>query len=494
MSSSHTASHAAIEGLEPKALWEYFYQLEQIPRESGNEEGVRQWLIAFAKEHKLEHAVDATGNVIIRKPATPGFENRSSVALQGHMDMVCVKKPGSTHNFLTDPIQLVRDGDWLHASDTSLGADNGIAIAMILDVFTDPTSQHGPLEAIFTVSEETGLDGAFGLDASLVKSRKLINLDSEEEGIIYIGCAGGVEVTGTDDSPEKAAIPAGYSSWKLSIEGLKGGHSGGEIHMQRGNSIKLAARILAALDLAGIPFMISSFEGGYKRNVIPSTADVVFSSPTTSASHIQDIVSRQETVLKAEYAVEEPKLVMGVSQHTTQKIALSAHASAALVKALHVAPHGVDTFSKTIPGIVETSSNLAIIHVSPEHIEVVSSHRSSVETARDDVAQRMMTSLAAIAGLSVRAEGAYPSWTPDPSSALAEFCRKAYSDYAGKEPVVTAIHAGLECGIINSKVPGMDSVSFGPDMEGVHSTAERLSLSSSQRISAFLKHLLTIIE
>ncbi|AEC03049.1 aminoacyl-histidine dipeptidase [Parasphaerochaeta coccoides] len=495
MNTHQSSSRAAIEGLEPKGLWEYFYHLEQIPRESGNEEGVRRWLVEFAKKQRLEHFVDGTGNVIIRKPATPGYEGRSSVALQGHMDMVCVKKPGSTHNFLTDPVFLVRDGDWIRAKDTSLGADNGIAVAMIMDVFTDSEAVHGPLEAIFTVSEETGLDGAFGLDESLIRSRKLINLDSEEEGVFYIGCAGGNEIRGVNDAPATTEIPSSYTSWKLEIDGLKGGHSGAEINLQRGNAIKLAARILSAVLKSNIPLLISSYEGGYKRNVIPSTATVVFSIPKERSDELKVMVSRTESILMAENAVEEPELEVRLSAtEPLQGTALSAKISASLVKALHVAPHGVDTFSKTIPGIVETSSNLAIITASPCGIEVVSSHRSSVESARDDVAERMMTSLGEIAGLETHVEGAYPSWTPNPSSPLAEFCRKAYAHYAGAEPVVTAIHAGLECGIINSKIPGMDSVSFGPDMEGVHSTAERLSISSVSRTAEFLRYLLKTIE
>lgn len=480
--------NSAIKGLKPENLWNYFSELSQIPRESGNEEGVRQFLLAFAKEHKLETIVDATGNVIIRKKAFPGFENRPSVALQGHMDMVCVKTPESTHNFLTDPIELVRDGDFLHAKDTSLGGDNGIAVAMALDILSDPSCKHGPLEAIFTVSEETGLNGAFGIEADLIQSRLLLNLDSEEEGVLYIGCAGGIEVD-AKYAPEIVPIPKDYLAFTLSSGGMLGGHSGGEIHQQRANAIKVVARALAQIETK----MLISAQGGTKRNVIPSSCSITFAAPKADKSSIESSIKNTYAQVSEEYAVSDPHLNLTLSSADLPSHAVDAKQSEAFIRSLYIAPHGVDAMSMSIPGIVETSSNLAILRYNEGVFTVISSHRSSILSSRDDVARRCAEALKSC-GATVSFVGAYPSWKPDPSSALTGFCAKAYEEYAGKKPVVTAIHAGLECGIINSKIPGMDSVSFGPDMFDVHSVKERLSISSVERISTFTRHLLSIIK
>ena len=480
--------NSAIKGLKPENLWNYFLQLSQIPRESGNEEGVRQFLLAFAKEHRLEAAVDDTGNVIIRKKAFPGFENRPSVALQGHMDMVCVKTPESKHNFLTDPIELVRKGDFIHAKDTSLGGDNGIAVAMALDILSDPTCEHGPLEAIFTVSEETGLNGAFGIEADLIQSRLLINLDSEEEGVLYIGCAGGIEVD-AELNVQLVPVPQDYLAYTLSSGGMLGGHSGGEIHQQRANAIKVVARALAQVETK----MLIAAQGGTKRNVIPSTCSITFAIPKTDKVAMEASIKATYRQVSEEYAISDPDLTLTLSPAILPPEAVEAKQSEAFIRSLYIAPHGVDAMSMTIPGIVETSSNLAILRYKGGVFTVISSHRSSILSSRDDVARRCAEALKSC-GAKVSFEGAYPSWKPDPSSALTGFCAKAYEEYAGKKPVITAIHAGLECGIINSKIPGMDSVSFGPDMFDVHSVKERLSIPSVERISFFTRHLLSIIQ
>lgn len=479
---------SAIKALKPEPVWNYFHALSQIPRESGNEEGVRQYLLAFAKEHSLEAITDRTGNVIIRKPASKGFENRPSVALQGHMDMVCVKTQDSNHNFLTDPIELVLSGDFLHAKDTTLGGDNGIAIAIAMDILADPECKHGPLEAIFTVNEETGLTGAFGIEKETINSRLLINLDSEEEGVLYIGCAGGVEVKAQllailED------IPAGYQAFSLSSTGMLGGHSGAEIHNQRANAIKVVARALAQVQTK----MLFSAEGGTKRNVIPSTCTISFAAPAADASAIGAIVEKTAKELSLEFGISDPGVKLELVQATLPRQAANAKQSEAFIRSLYIAPHGVDAMSLTIPGIVETSSNLAILRFQDGIFSVISSHRSSVLSARDDVAHRMGEALRSC-GATVSYEGAYPSWTPNPSSKLTAFCAKAYEEYTGKKAVVTAIHAGLECGIINSRIPGMDSVSFGPNMFDVHSVKERISVSSVERICGFTRHLLSIIE
>jgi len=477
-----------FEGLKYQNLWNYFYQLSQIPRESGNEEGVRQFLLEFAKEHNLEAIVDTIGNVILRKKAYPGYENRPSVALQGHMDMVCVKTEESDHDFDTDPITLVREGDILRAKDTTLGGDNGIAVAMAMDILADPKAKHGPLEAIFTVSEETGLTGAFNIEKELIQSRLLINLDSEEEGVLYIGCAGGLEV----DASLKAdmqTIPSDYVGFTLSVTGLLGGHSGGEIHKQRANAIKAAARALSAVKTK----MLFAAAGGSKRNVIPSLCTVSFASPSSDSKAVEQAVLKCSKELQDEYSISDPGIRLDLVKTDKPTKAASAKQSEAFIRSLYIAPHGVDAMSMTIEGVVETSSNLAILEFSDGEFSVTSSHRSSILSSRDDIAHRMGEAMKS-GGATVEYVGAYPSWKPNPDSALTKFCAKAYEEFSGKKSHITAIHAGLECGIINSRVPGMDSVSFGPDMYDVHSVKERLSLSSVERIMGFTRHLLSIIE
>jgi dipeptidase D len=479
---------SAIKGLKPEQVWYYFNELSKIPRESGNEEGVRQFLLSFAKKHSLEAITDTIGNVIIRKPASKGFESRPYVALQGHMDMVCVKTAQSKHNFATDPIELVLTGDFLHAKDTSLGGDNGIAIAMALDILADKTAQHGPLEAIFTVNEETGLTGAFAIEKENIKSRLLLNLDSEEEGVLYIGCAGGIEVQAKLPAMMEP-IPAGYTAFSLSSKGMLGGHSGGEIHKQRANAIKAVARALSQIETK----MLFAAEGGTKRNVIPSTCTISFAAPASDIQAIEKIVGTVSKELSNEFSISDPDINLSLTKTDLPDQAANAKQSEAFIRSLYIAPHGVDAMSFTIPGIVETSSNLAILRFENGIFSVISSHRSSVLSSRDDVAHRMGEALRS-SGATVAYEGAYPSWTPNPSSALTAFCAKAYEEYSKKKAVVTAIHAGLECGIINSKVPGMDSVSFGPNMFDVHSVKEKISVSSVERICGFTRHLLSIIE
>ena len=478
----------AVKGLKAQALWNYFSELSDIPRESGNEEGVRQYLLSFAKEHKLEAVVDAIGNVIIRKKAYAGFEKRPSVALQGHMDMVCVKEEGSNHDFTKDPIQLVRDGDFLKAKGTTLGGDNGIAIAMVMDILADKDCKHGPIEALFTVSEETGLTGAFNIEPDKVQSRLMINLDSEEEGVLYIGCAGGIEVN-VSQKVSWEEIPSTYQGFTLTANGMLGGHSGGEIHKQRANAIKVVARALRDIST----LRVFKAEGGTKRNVIPSVCSVGLAVSANEKEKLKALVSQTQQVLRQEFALSDGDIQLTLTEVSLPKLAVDEVTSKRFFTALYAAPHGVDAMSLSIPGIVETSSNLAILRLGEDGFSVVSSHRSSVLSCRDDIAMRF-ASIFNLCGAETKLEGGYPSWTPNPSSALTGFCAKAYEQYSGKKPKVTAIHAGLECGIINSKIPGMDSVSFGPDMYDVHSVKERLSISSVERISGFTRHLLSIIE
>ena len=471
----------------------YFRQICSIPRESGNEEGMRRYLLSWASENGFEGIRDTAGNIIIRSKGTPGFEESPYTALQGHMDMVCVKEPGSTHDFLKDPIDVYEDGDFLKARGTSLGGDNGIAVAMIQAIFTDPTAQHGPLEAIFTFSEETGMDGAFGLDGSLIKSRRLINIDSEEEGIIYIGCAGGIDLVGKAEF-EMTDVDASWDTLEVRISGLKGGHSGGEIHHQRLNAVKALARILIATEGSGIPVRLACFDGGVKRNVIPSEARCSICVPESSKHDVVAVIDRTFEEIKEEYKFEEPGITLTrMCSHCGAERAdkaIDADISLLLVKALHVCPHGVRSMSKAIPGVVETSDNLAIARLHDGKLEIQVSVRSNIDSAKYNLVNQIRIIFESFR-IECKIGDGYPSWAPDPSSTLARFCADAFERQTGKKPVITAIHAGLECGVINSKCPGMDSVSIGPNMFDIHSVNERLSISSTKRTYEFLKYLLS---
>ncbi|MDY4889527.1 MAG: aminoacyl-histidine dipeptidase [Sphaerochaetaceae bacterium] len=467
-----------------------FKKIAAIPRESGHEQGIREFITKWATEAGLNYKTDAAGNVVIYCPASKGMENLPATALQGHMDMVCVKRPGSTHDFAHDPIELVQKGDILHAKDTSMGADNGIAIAMMMDIFTDTKAKHGPLEGICTVNEEVGLSGAYGLEESLVHARKMINLDSEEEGVIYVGCAGGSDVKA---SFHKNREPLCECSKAISIEvtGLRSGHSGGEIHLQRANAIKIATRMLHQLG-KNTDYQLISFDGGTKRNAIPAQAIVVFAVEGSRVENAMKELNEYSMAMKSENKVEEPDMKIIISQAKASP-AFSSEDSRAFINSLFMAPHGVLAWSKTISGIVQTSCNLAIVRTDGDTISVETSQRSNVMSQRDAASERMALILATSGAETTIGEG-YPSWDPNPDSALAKFCAKAWEEVSGKKPVITAIHAGLECGIINSKIPKMDSVSIGPDLKDVHTVNESMSISSAERICGFVKHLLSIIK
>lgn len=469
------------DNLNNKRLWSIFEELEEIPRESGNEEGVRSWLLKWAEEHSIEAVADKVGNVIMYVPATPGYENLPSIALQGHMDMVCVKRDGSSHDFKKDPIEVMTDGKTVYAKDTSLGADNGIAIATALDIFSDPDAKHGPLEGIFTVSEETGLTGAYGIEKELVHSRRLLNLDSEEEGIIYIGCAGGIEVDGKAKAkwtePEGEAIA-------IKISGLLGGHSGGEIHKGRANALNLFGRLMNRIPGG---FQIAAIDGGSRRNVIPSVLNaVVMVRDTETAISIANHLSEE---IANEYCIADPDIKLTLEQAEKPDRALDKNLSAKLADLLFTSPFGVYSMSASLPGVVETSDNLAIVKLNENELSVVWSIRSSIESAKLNMAYRILT-LSERFGFSAVISGDYPAWQPDPESEFTKEVAAAYERIEGRKPVITAIHAGLECGIINEKIEGMDSLSIGPNLFDVHSVNEHVEVESAERTASFVKQML----
>ncbi len=470
--------------LKNKRLWSIFNEIEQIPRESGNEEGVRNYLVAWGKEHNFETLIDRVGNVIIKVPATKGYENLPSIALQGHMDMVCVKKEGSKHDFSKDPIEVVEENGVIHAKDTSLGADNGIAIAIILDIFSDPKAEHGKLEGIFTVSEETGLTGAFGIDPKLIESRRLLNLDSEEEGIFYIGCAGGIEI----DATKKAKyVEAEGDALTVKVTGALGGHSGGEIHKERANAISILARYLNRLP----SFQIAKISGGTRRNVIPSSAEAtIVVKDKEKATSILNALNKE---IEKEFELSDKNVRLEIEPCAMPDKALKKKTSSNLADLLFTSPEGVKSMSLALPGVVEASDNLAIVHLDDEKISVVWSVRSSVESRKLNLAYQIQT-LAEGFGFKTVLSGDYPAWQPDPKSKFLKEVANSYRKITGKKPKITAIHAGLECGIINKAIEGMDSLSIGPNLFDVHSVNEHVEAKSAERTSDFVKEMLKDIK
>ena len=473
---------------------DYFKQICKVPRGSGNEEGIRNFLISWAENNGFSHATDATGNLVIYRKATPGYENREPLALQGHMDMVCVKKPGSNHDFTKDPIETVEKDGFLYAKDTSLGADNGIAIATVMALFTDPEAEHGPLEAIFTVSEETSLKGAFGLDPSLIKSRRLLNLDSEEEGVIYTGCAGGADIKAKFCTPLSPVSPDMQAVY-LRVHGMKGGHSGGEIHRQRANAVRILAAMLDAVNEAGYGFMLSSFSGGERHNVIPGNAEcVICVKEEEKKTIVHNILLPTFRKLKAEYSVEDPDMDCEhyCSHHNPSlKVpseAVDCETSASMVQVLVCMPHGVRSFSKVVKGVVHTSDNLAIVRINDGKFDMDISVRSLSEFSKNQLIRRISLILKRF-DMEVSTDNGYPAWTPDANSQMCRLCAKVWKEMTGKDAVITSIHAGLECGVINSRIEGMDSVSTGPDLFDVHSTQEHLSIESAGKMYDFVKRL-----
>lgn len=472
------------DNLNNKRLWKIFSDISSIPRESGNEEGIRNYLLSWAVEHGINAIKDEVGNVIMKVKATPGYEDYPSIALQGHMDMVCVKREGSTHDFTKDPIEVMTDGKYVWAKDTSLGADNGIAIALALDIFSDEKAEHGPLEGIFTVNEEVGLTGAENVEAKYIDSRRLLNLDSEEEGIFYIGCAGGIEVEGERKCRWETAEG---ESVKIKVSGLLGGHSGGEIHKERANALKLLGRALNRIP----GYKIASIKGGTRRNVIPSTAEAVITVADTSVA--ESIVNNLQKEIETEYKYSDPNAQISIEKAETPEMVLTENLSRKIGETLFVSPAGVRSWSMALKGVVETSDNMAIIEMDEKSVKITYSIRSSVETSKLNLAYEIQTILEGN-GFTVRIGGGYPAWAPNPDSTFTKEVKEAYIKIVGKEPVITAIHAGLECGTINDKIPGMDSLSIGPNLFDVHSVNEHVEVESAERVAAFVKAMLKEIK
>lgn len=476
-----------IEGLDSQLAWKYFYEISQIPRGSGDEEAVGEYIISVAKNFNLDYKKDDLGNIIVSKPASTGMENSTGVVIQGHIDMVCEKNNDTVHDFTKDPIKLVRDGEWMHADGTTLGADNGIGVCYALAVMEDTSLQHPPMEFLFTVDEETGLTGANGLSSDFVKGKILINLDSEEEGAFYIGCAGG-QHTILRQNIDWQNTPAGEKVFQVKVGGLRGGHSGLNIHEGFGNSVKLLSRFLYHLT-DKTDYHLVSFNGGNKHNAIPREAEALIAVPASGIEYLKSYAKQADADFKNELQFSDKGVSISVEETADVDRVFSADTRNKLIRLLYAMPHGVIEMSHAVEGLVETSTNMAIIETKENIVELLTSQRSSVASAIVDIADKVRA-LGELAGYEVEQGGGYPAWEPNPDSALLKFATDAYKDITGKEAEVKAIHAGLECGIIGEKYDGMDMISFGPTIEGAHSPEERVHIQSVSNCWNFLLELL----
>jgi dipeptidase D len=477
----------AIEDLEPKRLWEYFAELSTIPRGSKKEAKATAYVFGVAKKLGLEVHQDAAGNVIVRKPATAGLEKAPMVALQGHLDMVCEKNKEKIHNFEKDPIVLRRNGNFLTADGTTLGADNGIGVCAGLALMEDTSITHGPLEFLFTIDEETGLTGANNLGNDFVKSRILLNLDSEEEGSLYVGCSGGADSVGTLPITYEA-MPRQSIAMHLRISGLRGGHSGLEIHTGRGNAIKLLNRVLYILTEIGV--RLASIEGGNKRNAIPRETEAMVAVPKRLVDEVKTAIASCDALFKTEYATIDGGVALSVTEIKGKKVrVVKKSQQKKLINLLYALPHGVIAMSPDIPGLVETSTNLATINTTRKGIVIATSQRSSVESEKRDIVQ-MVHSIFVLSGAEIVHGDGYPGWKPNMNSAILKIAKETYQEKFGRLPEVKAIHAGLECGIIGEKYPGIDMISFGPTLEMVHSPDERVHIDT---IKPFWDYLVAIL-
>lgn len=461
--------------LTPTALWGHFDRLLEIPRGSSAEGAVRDYVLEAAAAQGLEARVDAGGNVLVRRPASGGRDGRPAVALQAHLDMVQEKNAGTRHDFATDPIHPEQDGEWLKAAGTTLGADNGIGVAAMLALMLDDELVHPPLEFLFTVDEETGLTGAKNLEEGMLESRLLINLDSEEEGVITIGCAGGGDTRLF--LPLTAGDAGAGADLRFSVAGLRGGHSGVDIHLQRGNAILTLVRALrAAADET--PLRLVSLAGGNARNAIPREATAVVRVAEGAATRsVRSAFNESLAASAAELASSDPKLTWQTARIDGEAAAWDAPSTLRVLDLLTALPHGVMSMSPTLPGLVETSTNLAVVGIENDALSVLCNSRSSVET-RLSALRRRIRAIGDLAGARVEQPDGYPAWQPDVESPLLHVIRSAYQAEIGDAAEVGAMHAGLECGIIGEKYPGMDMVAFGPQIEFPHSPDERVKIDS----------------
>lgn len=467
-----------IKDLKPALVFSIFDQINQVPRPSKKEEKIRQYLLDFAAEHNIAVRTDAVGNVAMTVPATPGCENAPMVVMQSHMDMVC-ESNDKNFDFNTQPIRTIIDGEWLRADGTTLGADNGIGMAASLAALIDKDLVHGPLEALFTVDEETGLTGANNLGEGMIEGSILLNLDSEDDAEIFVGCAGGVDTTCTFNY-KRSFAPTDFHFFRLEISGGLGGHSGGDIHLGRANANKLLARFLYTLSLEH-EVSLAEIDGGNLRNAIPRAAHAVFGVDTARKESVRVAFNKFVADIEVEYKGIEPTLHFELSTEERPEYAIDLDNTMRLLEALYSAPHGVVSMSRDLEGLVETSTNLASVKMLPDSkVLVTTSQRSSVESRKWDIA-RQVEALFRLAGAEVTHGDGYPGWAPDMNSRIMRIASDAYEELYGVKPAIKAIHAGLECGLFRAKYPHLDMVSFGPTLRDVHSPSERMHIPAVER-------------
>ena len=466
-----------LTNLQPKVVWDYFEDICQVPRPSKKEEKIIQFLLNFGEKHKLPTKRDEIGNILISKPATSGKENLKTVVLQSHIDMVCEANEGTNHNFDTDPIQPVIDGNWVKAKGTTLGADDGIGIAAQMAILAATDIEHGPIECLFTVDEETGLTGAFALQPGFFDGKILINLDSEDEGELFIGCAGGIDTLATFEY-NRDKVPENHVGIKLSVTGLNGGHSGDEIDKGLGNSVKIMNRFLWNCSNK-FDIRIGDFDGGKARNAIPREA---FAHITIHQDEINDLKSyfnEYVPAVKSELSITEPRLELSIEDAELPGFVIDEDTQFTLLYSLYACPHGVYAMSREIEGLVETSTNLASIKfIENNQIHITTSQRSSVDTAKHDIASKV-EAVFRLAGAKVKHGDGYPGWRPNTDSEIMRITENSYEKLFGVKPVVRAIHAGLECGLFLEKYPYLDMISFGPTIKGAHTPEERIDIKTT---------------
>ncbi len=481
------------EGLEPALLWRHFARICSIPHGSGSEAALREAIDAWARDRGLQTATDAVGNLVVRVPASPGHEDRPATVLQGHLDMVNEKNELVAFDFATQGIDVRLDGEHLTAEGTTLGADNGIGVAAALAVAEDPDAAHGPLELLLTVDEETGLTGAAGLGPELVTGDRMINLDTEEEGAIYVGCAGGGDVT-CRLPLETEPRPGGLTACRIEVKGGQGGHSGLDIHLERANAIRGLARMLDAVGREGLGYQPTRIAGGSMRNAIPREAGAGGCLPPDRVGALKEVVGRVAAELSAQHAASDPELSVTVEERPgcgCERVFAPAFARR-VVGVLLASPSSVLAMSRDVPGLVETSSNLGVVRTTDEAVEVVHCARSSVATALE-AARRSIAALFELAGAEVELEPGYPGWQPDLGSELLAVAQRVHEECFGRPAEVKAVHAGLECGLIGEKRPGLEMISIGPTITGAHSPDERVSVPATERFYGYLRALLAAL-
>lgn len=478
-----------IKDLKPQLIWQCFDEITKVPRPSCHEEQIREYLLDFAKKHNIAVKTDKVGNVVMTKPATPGHENAPTIILQAHMDMVCEKNNDVEHDFFKDPINTYIDGEWVKAKGTTLGADNGIGMAAALAVMIDDSLVHGPVEALFTINEEIGLEGAQNLGEDMIKGTMLLNLDSEDDGEVFVGCAGGIDTTAIF-TYKRSFSPENFEYFRISVSGLLGGHSGSDINQGRANANKVVARFIWECSQKW-NVAVCAFDGGNLRNAIPREAWAIFGIHSEHKTALMNHLKTYAAEIKNEYDGIEPGMKIDIEKAERPEYCIDSDTSLALVRAIYSAPHGVYSMSRDLEGLVETSTNLAAVKmIDEDKIKITTSQRSSVESRKNDIAHQVEAHFQ-LAGAEVSHSDGYPGWAPNMKSPIMKITADAYEELFGVKPAIKAIHAGLECGLFLSKYPHLDMVSFGPTMTGVHSPDEQLLIPTVEK---FWKHLCRVLE